>query len=157
MKTLMTTIALAIAATSASADMIPDGVSIPLYVEHVNYQYDDWNQGFANNLGVLLEWEVTETIDFTAGLYNNSFAELSTTAFVTWSPIYGDNWSLGVLAGFATYDLETTPLDMPSRLGETDFIAIGAVRAQYESIYATYTPTGPDGLAIITAGVQFDF
>ena len=150
-------IALALMATTATADMMPDSVSIPLYVNHGNYIYDDWNQGVGNNLGVLLSWDVTDAVQFTAGVYNNSFSELSATASFEYASLRGDNWSLGAFAGIATYPIETTPLYMPSRLGDSDVVVIGGLRAEAFGVWATYTPSGAEGRNIITSGITFDF
>ena len=147
----------ALMATTAAADLKPDSVSIPLYVNHGNYLYDDWNQGIGNNLGVLLTWDVTDAVQVTAGAYKNSFSELSTTAYVEYEPLRGDNWAAGIFAVVATYDAETTPIPMPTRLGNSDVVAVGGARLELGNAWFTYTPSVEEGRNIITSGVTFDF
>jgi hypothetical protein len=148
--------AIALLATPAAADFKPDSVSIPLYVNHANYIYD-FNEGLGNNLGVLLTWDVKESVQFTAGAYNNSFSELSATAYIEYEPIGNGYWSAGIFAGFATYDAETTPIPMPSRIGGSDVVAIGGARLEVGNAWLTYTPSGAEGRNIITSGVTFGF
>lgn len=156
MKTIIAAIALL--ATPAAADFKPDSVSIPLYVNHSDaYTYDDWNQGLGNNLGVLVNWDVTDAATFTAGAYKNSFGDLSTTAMIGYDLIGGDNWSLGVFGGVATYDADTTPIPMPSRIGDSDLVGLWGARVDAGNFYATYTPSGAEGRSIITSGVTFGF
>lgn len=137
-------------------DFRPDSVSIPLAVHHGGYLYDDFNEGFGSNLGVVLNWDVTETIGVSVGAYNNSYDQFSAAAYVEYKPFYGANWALGAFGGLATYSAADTPLDMPSRIGDSDFVGIGGIVAEYGNTFVQFTPAGQDKY-IVAAGLKINF
>jgi len=126
--------------TAAMAD--PDRIFILAGSHHIGTEYDFQEV----NPGMFLTWE-RQTFDFTFGGYVNSYGMGSVAASVAYPIARGEDWSIDVFAGLATYFGTTNP----------DIVPMAGLQSRYGPVFAQYVPV-PGGQYIdglVSFGLTF--
>jgi len=99
------------------------------------------------NPGLFLTWEL-EDFDVSVGAYLNSYSKSSVAASVAYPLLRGEDWSVDVFAGAATYFGTTN----------SDIVPLAGIQGRYGPLFAQYMPI-PGGQYIsglVSFGVTFD-
>jgi hypothetical protein len=145
-----TAIAFILAASSATADMAPDRVSILAGSRHIGAA------GMFNetNPGVMLTWsDVIGSADLTVGAYHNSYSDTSTIATMSLPVINWDGGELSVFGGFAHYPDQGDNI----AIGIGDVIPMGGFQINHGNLFAQVIPmNGKPVDAIVSFGFTFE-
>ena len=121
----------------------PDRATILMGSKHLGTEYE-FNEV---NPGLFLTWEL-EDFDVSVGAYLNSYSKSSVAASVAYPLLRGEDWSVDVFAGAATYFGTTNP----------DIVPLAGIQGRYGPLFAQYMPI-PGGQYInglVSFGVTFD-
>ena len=117
----------------AYADIVPDywGVSIASY--HVDPKWD-FNE---TNPGIFAFWEVTESTDFSLGIYHNSFSRVSVSTVFFTEFLSTENVDFSILYGLAYY-----PEDgryFAAHVG--NIVPVGGISADFGRVSIQFIPS----------------
>lgn len=143
---------LAAAATAVAVIAAPataDRISILLGSEHTGLagSYEEFNPG------VFYTWDDYEPVDWTVGVFRNSYGNVSVAGYGSVPFAQWDNGEASVIAGVAHYPERAN--DMPYAVGE--FVPMAGVGVIHENLFVQVFPRGFDPFrATIAAGVTFN-
>ena len=148
---LFTALSAAIAATSSPAIADVDRMSFLLGSRHLEMQ-TDFNEA---NLGVFLTWEdAAGSLDFSAGVYNNSYSNTTVIFIASYDVIEWDSGAAGVFGGVAHYPV-IGPKKIPCCGG---WVPVGGFQLRQGNWFAQYIPmpgVGKYTRGIFTFGLTF--
>lgn len=125
----------------------PDRVSILLGSEHFNANEDF--QEF--NPGVFFTWE--RTLDYSVGVFYNSYEEVSALASIGYDFWEGENWAFGVFGALALYPGDGDRFD----LAVGDVIFLGGLQGRYGNFFGQLIPgNGQSTDAVLAVGLTFE-
>lgn len=125
----------------------PDRVSILLGSEHFNAseEFQEFNPG------VFLTWE--GTLDYSVGVYYNSYEEVSPIVSVGYDFWEGDNWAFGAFAGLALYPGDGDRFE----IAVGDLILLGGLQGRYGNFFAQLIPgNGQSTDGVLAVGLTFE-
>lgn len=121
----------------------PDRVSILMGSKHVGAKRD-FNE---RNPGLFLTWEDRGGLDYSLGIYHNSFSNTSVAALAA-KPVYvKDDLHVSLFGGVAHYPGDTQKLR--NHIGNV--IPLGGVQVRYKNMFVQAMPTKT--MTIFAAGV----
>ena len=126
--------------TIASAG--PDRVYVMAGSKHLNtiYEFNEINPG------IFLTWEES-MLDFTVGGYINSYSKTSLAVSVAYPILRGENYSVDVFAGLATYFDTSRP----------DILPMAGIQGRLGPMFVQYIPTPGNYVdGIVSFGMTFD-
>lgn len=127
----------------AAAD--PDRVSILLGSEHAGIPDGVFNEV---NPGILLTWE-GDALDWTVGIFRNSYGDWSPTVFASFSLAEWDGGEIAALAGLARYDHMTDYIGLP-------VAPMVGVHLRQGPVFLNIMPMGEQVPFVISGGFTFD-
>lgn len=136
-------LAAAVALTATTATAGPDRAYVLAGSHHINGEAYGFNEV---NPGVFLTWEQAR-FDITVGAYLNSYSKGSAAISVAYPLARGDNWSVDVFGGLATYVGTSRP----------DIQPMGGLQVRYGPAFVQLIPTpGAYVDGIISFGMTFE-
>lgn len=150
---------LGLATSAHSEGAAPDRLYVPLASYHFNIDppaasgMSSWNEF---NPGLIVTWEERLwTLDYSAGLFLNSYEDISPMVSV------GKLWDvgqvqLGATVIFADYGDDARHFD--NTLGSSDIVFLPAFQVNYRNVFAQIIPapqSNGDTGAVFTAGLTF--
>ena len=123
----------AISVTSSPAIADVDRISFSLGSSHVG-MHADFNE---TNLGVFLTWEdAAGSLDFSAGVYNNSYSNTTVIFTASYDVIEWDSGAAGVFGGVAHYPVRGLK-KLPCCGG---WVPVGGLQIRRENVFAQFMP-----------------
>ncbi len=125
----------------------PDRISFLLGSEHVNA-----TRGFQEfNPGVFLTWE--RQLNYSAGLYYNSYKEVSPLVSVGYDWEVAEDFDLGAFFAVAIYPGDGD--EFSHSFG--DVVPLVGLQARYKNVFVQFIPADGDSLdALFTFGLTFE-
>lgn len=130
---LITALIAAMAATSTPAIADVDRMSFSLGSRHLEMQ-TDFNE---TNLGVFFTWEdAAGPLDFSAGVYNNSYLNTTVIFTASYDVIEWDSGAAGVFGGVAHYPVRGLK-KLPCCGG---WVPVGGLQIRQGNVFAQFMP-----------------
>lgn len=129
----------------------PDRASFLIGSHHVapNHPFQEVNPG------LFLTWENRGPLelDFSAGVYHNSFANTSVMGLVAKTYDISEDFEVGVFGGVASYPEWADTFGV----NHGDLVPVVGLQARYKNAFAQFMPSdGVNAKAIISYGITFD-
>lgn len=125
----------------------PDRVSILLGSEHFNAteEFQEFNPG------IILTWE--RNLDYSVGVYYNSYEEVGALAAVSYDFWEGQNWALGVFGALALYPGDGDRF----KVSVGDVVPLAGLQGRYGNVFAQLIPgNGRTTDAVLAVGLTFE-
>lgn len=136
---------LCLAAAPASAG--PDRVSILIGSHHVDATLEFEEQ----NPGIFLTWEDRRGLDWSAGVFRNSFGGPSAAVTVALPLIRSPRFDLSAFAGVAAYPGHADRM----AVAVGPFVPIGGLQLRADRLFIQIMPDRGDPAAVVAVGLTF--